>query len=261
MAEESLIQQTSLAPMVIKIKGEIYARAWGVNYVYLLWALIYETAFVVFLPVYLTEMVFNEGKQKLWLSNVGMVFIGFLFLLGSVMAWFTWTHIARTNVFHVPVYTPPLIRVMPAIVLIGTLLFLAIGPYREKITFATGSLNPPKPLLLMLAGCCWAILLYGIVLLGFGIAPGFPPLIAVFSGLTLAGCAIYFIPHWTSSRLWQSKHTFFVISGTLLGSMLAGFIGFIGATPPDLYFKIAANALAVIFLVRLGYSILKFQHE
>src|SRR3954453_13755689 len=31
VAEECLIQQTSLAPMVIKLKGEEYARAFGVN--------------------------------------------------------------------------------------------------------------------------------------------------------------------------------------------------------------------------------------
>src|SRR5262245_39580711 len=50
-AEELLIQKTSLAPLVIKLKGVEYARAGGVNYVYLLWALLYETLFVVFIPV------------------------------------------------------------------------------------------------------------------------------------------------------------------------------------------------------------------
>lgn len=50
LAEEFLIQQTSIAPMVIKIQGVTYGRALGVNYVYLLWALIYESVFVVFLP-------------------------------------------------------------------------------------------------------------------------------------------------------------------------------------------------------------------
>ena len=48
IAEECLIQQTSLAPLVIQIKGQVYARAFCVNYVYLLWALVYEAVFVVF---------------------------------------------------------------------------------------------------------------------------------------------------------------------------------------------------------------------
>src|SRR6185437_10819362 len=43
VAEECLIQQTSLAPMVIRLKGVTYARAFGVNYVYFTWAIIYES--------------------------------------------------------------------------------------------------------------------------------------------------------------------------------------------------------------------------
>ena len=34
MAEELLIQQTSLAPLVIKIKGVTYARAFDINYLF-----------------------------------------------------------------------------------------------------------------------------------------------------------------------------------------------------------------------------------
>ena len=30
------------------------------------------------------------------------------FLLGSIVAWFLWTRIVRLNVFHVPIYQPPL---------------------------------------------------------------------------------------------------------------------------------------------------------
>src|SRR5438045_3337401 len=37
LAEEFLIQQTSVAPMVIRLKGETWARAFDVNYVYLVW--------------------------------------------------------------------------------------------------------------------------------------------------------------------------------------------------------------------------------
>lgn len=71
IAEECLIQQTSLAPMVLYIKGEVYARAFGVNYVYFLWALAYETVFVVFLPVVLTELIFPQRRDGLWLSRGG----------------------------------------------------------------------------------------------------------------------------------------------------------------------------------------------
>jgi hypothetical protein len=38
----------------------------------------------------------------------------------------------------------------------------------------------------------------------------------------------------------------------MLGSMMAGFIGFIGSAPADLYFKILVNLLAVALLIALG---------
>src|SRR5215468_9833948 len=63
LAEECLIQQTSLAPMVLKLKGQVYARGHGVNYVYLLWALVYESVFVVFLPIHLVELLFEKQGQ------------------------------------------------------------------------------------------------------------------------------------------------------------------------------------------------------
>ena len=40
IAEECVIQQTSLAPLVIQIRGESYARVFGVNYVYFLCAVL-----------------------------------------------------------------------------------------------------------------------------------------------------------------------------------------------------------------------------
>lgn len=65
VAEEFLIQQTSIAPPVIHLKGVTYARALGINYVYLLWALIYESVSAVILPIYLTELIFPERKKDL----------------------------------------------------------------------------------------------------------------------------------------------------------------------------------------------------
>jgi hypothetical protein len=43
-----------------------------------------------------------------------------------------------------------------------------------------------------------------------------------------------------------------LIFGTMLGSMMVGFIGFIGAAPVDLYFKILCNVLVVALLIALG---------
>lgn len=46
--------------------------------------------------------------------------------------------------------------------------------------------------------------------------------------------------------------SFALIFGVMIGSMMAGFVGFIGAAPMDLYFKIVVNILAVFLMIRLG---------
>ena len=256
IAEEFLIQQTSVAPMVIHLKGVIYARAWGINYVYLLWALIYESVSVVILPIYLTELIFPERKKDLWINKGGVVLFSVLFLLGSFAAWFTWTQIARVKVFHVPAYTPNLPIVSTAIIVIALLILFA---YRKSdiTSWPVQQMNPPSSGLLMVLGGLWSILVFGLVLLGFGIMPSFPPIIAVCGGLGLAMAAIYFLPRWSNNARWDRMHTFSIIFGVMVSSMLITFVGFIGALPKDLYFKIIVDTIAILLMIRLGLRLRK----
>lgn len=255
VAEEFLIQQTSIAPMVIHLKGVTYARAFGVNYVYLLWALIYESVSVVILPIYLTELIFPERKKDLWISKGGVILFSILFLLGSFAAWFTWTQIARVKVFHVPAYKPTFGLVVIAIIVIAFLVFMATGKFASKSLLSKQKLNLPAISILMASGGLWSILLFGLVLLGFGIQPSFPPIIAVCVGLILVFAPVYFLPRWINNPGWDRMQTFSVIFGVMLGSILITFVGFIGAVPKDLYFKIIMDALAIIFLITLGFKI------
>ena len=102
------------------------------------------------------------------------------------------------------------------------------------------------------AGGLWAVLWYGLVLLGFGVAPAFPPAIAVGTGLLLVAAILFAMPRWAASPRWERRHIFCVIFGTMFGAMLVSFVGFIGAAPMDLYFKIVVNVLAVGCLIALG---------
>lgn len=256
-AEEFLIQQTSIAPMVIKIKGETYARALGVNYVYLLWAIIYESVLVVFLPVYFSELLFPNRKNDLWINKSGVILFILLFLPGSFLAWFSWTQIARINVFHVAPYTPPIILLIIGIVIVVFLIFMGLKSSKKFV----GSLNPPKPWILSISGGIWSILLYGISALAFGISPTFPVIIAILIEILLAALAIYLVPRWTNSIEWLSMHSFCLIFGVATGAMLVGFAGFIGAAPKDLYFKIIVNVIAIFFLIVFGLRIKKRAKE
>ncbi len=72
-------------------------------------------------------------------------------------------------------------------------------------------------------------------------------------GLTLAAVILGVLPRWAADPRWRRGHEFGLIFGTLLGSMVAGFGGFIGSTPADMGFKIAVNLLAVALMIALGF--------
>lgn len=252
IAEEFLIQQTSLAPMVIRLKGVTYARVLGINYVYLTWALIYEAVFVVFLPIYLVELIFPAQREKLWISKTGFFVVIPLFIIGCLLAWFSWTKIARPKVFHVPAYSPTPVAIIISLAIILGLIFIAFTQFKNISKRAFIKSGPPVSGILIIAGVWWAVLLYGIVVLGFGIAPWFPPLLAVCLGTILASSAVIFLPGWIANERWQSNHQFAIIFGVVLGSMLVSFIGFIDSVGPDLYFKIFINIIAVVLLIMLG---------
>lgn len=257
VAEEFLIQQTSIAPLVVHLKGVTYARAFGINYVYLLWALIYESVSVVILPIYLTELIFPERRKDLWISKGGVILFSVLFLLGCFAAWFTWTQIARVKVFHLSAYKPSFILVAIPIIVIAFLIYMATRKLSSENLTSKQNLNPPPGWILIVSGGIWSILLFGLVLLGFGIQPSFPPIIAVCGGLVLAILPIYFLQRWAYNTGWGRLQTFSIIFGVMLGSMLITFLGFIGAVPKDLYFKIIVDVIATLFLIRLGLKISK----
>lgn len=251
-AEECLIQQTSLAPLVIQIKGQVYARAFGLNYVYLLWALVYESVFAIFAPVYLAELLFQRRRDELWLGKISMFVVVGLFALGSFLAWFSWTQIARPKVFHVPVYNLPITAAGIAAVVIAALIFCALGPFRRSLARPVAPWKPPAPWLIGSAACVWATLWYALVLLAFGIAPQFPPAIAVGVGMLVSAAIVLLLPRWMAHPLCGPSHQFATIFGTILGSMLLSFVGFIGSPPMDLYFKIGVDTLALVLLIAFG---------
>ena len=251
IAEECVIQQTSLAPLVVQIKGESYARTFGVNYVYLLWALVYESVFVVFAPVYLAELIFRDRRDRLWLSRRALPVVVALFVLGAVLAWFSWTQIARPKVFHVPVYNPPLATVAIAAAAISALIFGAIGPFRDRFAQSAVPRKPPACKMIAAAAFVWATLCYALVVLAFGIAPEFPPAIAVGGGILLSVAALLLLPRWAAHPDWGDLHQFAVIFGAVVGSMLVSFVGFIGSLPLDLYFKIGVDIVALLLLLAL----------
>jgi hypothetical protein len=254
LAEELVVQQTSLAPLVIQIRGVEYGRAFGVNYVYLLWALIYEPVLVVLLPVALTEMIFPEHAALPWLRTKGTIIMIFLMIVGGLLAWYSWTHIARVTVFHVGMYTPSPEAFAASILVIAGIVILAVRSRKNTGLPSTAMLAPPSPWIVGALGGLWAVLLHALVVLAFGLAPEFPTWIPVTTSLVLMATPLLFLPRWMASTNWSFAHQYGLAAGSVIGAMLVGFVGFIGALPADLNFKIATNAVALVLLVWWGWG-------
>ncbi len=251
IAEECIIQQSSLAPPVIAVKGHDYARALGVNWVYFLWALGYESLLVVVVPVALTELIFPSRRERTWLSLAGTGVVTVLFGIGSFIAWFLWTHIVRIKVFHVGAYTPPMEAIAIAAGAILLLIVCAISSRRSAPKGAGWA--PPPPIVLWFLALLPPVAWYWLVLLGFGVDPTFPIPLAVAEAVVVPAIMLAVLPRWASHQNWRTGHTYAAVSGTIIGAMGVGFVGFY-ASPLDFWGKIALDAIATVLLVWLGFA-------
>lgn len=254
IAEEFLIQQTSVAPLVIKLKGETWARAFDVNYVYLIWALVYESAWVVLMPTLAVELMFPRRRQEPWLNRAGAIATGILFCIGCFFAWFSWTQIARTKVFHQPPYTPPLHWILAASLAI---LILIVAALRSPERLTARTWKPPQPWLVAILSAVWAALWFGLVVLAFGIAPQVPTEAVAVAALVVAMLLLLVVPLWLADAAWSRRHDYALLAGGLAGSMAVSFVGFIGPPTIDLWFKVAVDLAALGWLAWLGRQVLR----
>jgi hypothetical protein len=254
VAEEWVIQQTSIAPLT-GLARQAYGRFWGVNWVYFLWALGYESVWVVLVPVQLTELLFPVRREQPWLRPRGLVIASGVFVLGAFMAWYGWTQRARVLIFHMPPYSPPLLYLAAAVGVIALLILTAYTlPSGRWLDRLAGSYSAPSPLLLALTvtvlGSAWA----AFVLLGFGSRPDVPFPLALAAGVAWCGLTLFLMRRWTSSSTWGDPHRFAVVFGAVLGCMLGGFVVFKigGALRIDWIGKVVLNAAAVAWLFTVG---------
>jgi hypothetical protein len=221
--------------------------------VYFLWALGYEATFVVFVPIMLTELVFRSRREYSWLRKPGVIVTSILFVFACLPAWYSWTHIARVKVFHKDPFTPPAAAIALSLLALCLLIVLALSPMRRRFQGQRAALAPPPPWLLAVCGAIAATIWYCLVLLAFGLRPTFPPAIAMAVGIALAAIVIYLLPRYAAHSGWGDAHRMGVVFGTLLGSMIVSFAGFIyGAAPLDLYGKIVLDVIAALLLAWLA---------
>jgi hypothetical protein len=257
IAEEFVIQQTSLAPMIVQITpGAPFARAFGVNYGYFIWALFYEAVLVVMVPVLVTELIFTERRRDPWLGPVGAAAVALIFVLACVPAWYLWTQVVREIVLKLPHYSPPPGWVAAAVATIVLLIWLSIGAPREAMRGARKPLAPPSPWVLGFCAAIAAVIWYALVVLAFGLRPDFPVWIALGTALAVVVLALWLLPRYSSHAAWSDSHRIGLALGAIIGSMAAGFGGFIYATSAlDFWGKATSNVIATVLILWLAKTV------
>lgn len=255
VAEEFVIQQTSIAPLV-GLAQHAYGRVWGVNWVYLLWALGYESVWVVLVPAQLTELLFPARRQQQWLRTRGFAIASVVFVVGAFMAWYGWTQRARIMIFHMPPYSPPRLYLAFAVAVFLLLVFAAhaLPPRHESVP---NSYSAPRPWLVGLVVCVLGSPWAAFVLMGFGSLPNVPFARALAGGVAWGGLTLVLIRRWTSGPTWGDAHRFALVFGGMFACMLGGFVVFKvgGALRIDWIGKAVLNVAVVAWLISVGRAV------
>ncbi|HUA16882.1 MAG TPA: hypothetical protein VMG31_16430 [Verrucomicrobiae bacterium] len=249
VAEECVIQQTSLAPLVGVSPDHIYGRFFGVNWVWMLGLLVFESVWVVLVPVDFTEAIFAKRRDQPWLTNRGMVGSGLIFIVGSFLAWYLWTQKARPLEFHVPPYHPPMEYILAGVGAIA-LLVLAAFALRAigKRSETTRTAGPAW--LAAIVACLLAAPWFMVIGWAYGTMPKLPVWIAIASGLAWAAVSFLIFLWWTATPAWTELHSIMAATGALIASMGMGFLEG-GWNRVDLIGKIILDAAALAGMVYL----------
>jgi hypothetical protein len=260
LAEECLIQQTSLAPLVGVNPAHVYGRILGVNWIYLLFQLGYESLWVVVVPIQLTELLFPSQRDDPWVGLRGRLIAGTVFVLAAFVAWYSWTQLARPA-FHLPAYNPPLMVVGIALLIMGALgaVALALPPFTRATHTTERAALPPW----LMGGVSFVFSLLWFVLLdlAYNAAPTFPAVIAFVGGIAWAGAAWLVITRWSARRGWQDLHRLALVFGACVASMLAGFVLHVVVLPIDVIGKLVLNVIALFGLFFLAWRISRRERD
>jgi len=217
-----------------------------------LWAVGYQSVWVVLLPVQLTELLFPERRNGAWLNRRGRIIAAVAFVLGSRAACYGWTQTTRVKIFHMPPYIPPALYLgIGAAVDLALILTAYALPNRRGEGLPEA---PPARLLgtaFFLLGAPWA----AFAILGWGAGIREAPLGIVFTtGVLWAAITFFLAWRWTSAPNWNDQHRFAVVFGGVLACSIGGFVVFRvgGALGIDWIGKAVFDSAALGWLVSVG---------
>jgi hypothetical protein len=253
-AEECIILQTSLAPLIGVDPNHVYGRAFGVNWPHFLWALGYESVWAVGLPILLVELIYPKRRNEPWLGNTGLSICAVVFVVASVATWYSWTQVFMPQFFPQSAHQVSLVSIVAALAAVVALVVVALNSRTSSSRGQIANAAAPRPWLVGIAalvvGLAWLVLIF----IAYGAAPTLPAAIPMVSGIVVAALTALIVNRWINRPDWRDAHSLALVSGALLASMLAGFLLLkISAAPPvDYIGKLVLNVTAILGLIRLG---------
>ena len=251
IAEEFIIQQTSLAPLPFPGAHATYGRMWGVNLVYLLFMLGYERIWVVVVPVQVTELFFPRRAAKPWLRWRSAIIACVVFLVGSRIAWYGWVRQARPRLHAAP-YSP-----QPGMIVLG---FAAIAALVAAAWLVRGFGQPRQDdrrrtapawlsgLTAFVMGAAWFTLIGEV----FNPNPVEPFWSAIAAGIAWAALAFVLFFWWSSGPAWSRAHRFAAATGATLACMAAPYLTIATWLKIDVLGEATFDVLALTGLVLLA---------
>ena len=254
IAEECVILQTSVSPILFG-GDPVHIYSWwlDVNWVYLLWAVVYESIWAIVLPIQLVELIFPDQRDNPWVARRGLVITAVLFLLASIAVWYRFTQV---GIIPGKAYEAPIPLVMITFAVIATLGVATLAPRKPTYRVKVAAHSVPSPRLVGVLSFGLALPWFILAILAYVGPASLPAFIPVTIGLGWAFTSLFLISRWSSNPEWQDSHRLALIAGALIASMLAGFL-IVGPTlsPFDLIGKLTLNVNAVMLLVYLARKI------
>ena len=260
IAEECVILRTSLTPQFFPPAfDKSFGWAYGVQWIYLLAIVWYESVYAVVLPIYLTEMLFPSKREASWLGRRGLVISGIILVLASIGVWQLWSHGGLPKYGPSTYQVPPLYIVAALLVIAalvtGTLAFRLSSRHSEK-----NSRRAPAPWLVgFLAfgfGVAW-FLMIGLAFVPPATFQGISPIVPIVIGLIWIGLGLSIVWRISSAGNWQDRHRLALIFGASLASMVGGTLEVLADTPIDIIGKYGFDLIAVGLFIWLTIRVCK----